>query len=280
MMAALDVEAFASDPSLIVFDKCKKNDLRVVAEYYGVPVSSALAHLSVSLVDLSRESDLHVHPENKLSDAFWFLSSLLVEWNIHLCALMLFSPAFIHHGSLRLNMSIRSQAELKTVLLDELISRGVLSLPVSGDALVETATSPGEGRPAGEAEAKQPITPVVKEVRTAGKLVTMPHFVPFSVESTPGSKADARLKVRLARMQLEKEEREREFQFCRELELKRLEADTAVRLRQVELQVRTTQAGEVQPAACPSKGQLTPDAERKRNGTAAVTVANRIQSSQ
>lgn len=32
---------------------------------------------------------------------FWFLSSLLVEWNIHLCALMLFSPPSCHrtpHG--------------------------------------------------------------------------------------------------------------------------------------------------------------------------------------
>ncbi|KAE8289494.1 hypothetical protein D5F01_LYC11196 [Larimichthys crocea] len=180
MMAAFDVEASASDPSLIVFDKCKKNDLRVVAEYYGVPVSSTLV-----------------------------------------------------------------KAELKAVLLDELISRGVLSLPVSGDARVGTAASPGEGRPAGEAEAEQPITPVVKEVRTVGRPVTIPHFVPFSVESTPGSKVEARLKV-------VKKEREREFQFRRELELKRLEADTAVRLRQVELQVRTTQAGEVQPAACPS----------------------------
>ncbi|TKS65422.1 Retrovirus-related Pol polyprotein from transposon opus [Collichthys lucidus] len=171
-------------------DRCKKSDLRVVAEYYGVPVSGTLV-----------------------------------------------------------------KAEFKAVLMDELVNRGFLSLPVSGDARDETAASPGEGGPAEEAVAEQLITPVMKEVRTAEKPFTLPHFVPFSVESTPGSKVDARLKVRLARMQLEKEERERErereFQFRRELELKRLEADTAVRLRQVELQARTTQAGEVQPAACP-----------------------------
>ncbi|KAG8013708.1 hypothetical protein GBF38_022336, partial [Nibea albiflora] len=119
-----------------------------------------------------------------------------------------------------------------------------ISLPVSGDAQAGAAASPGEGRPAGEAE--QPVTPVVTEVKTAGRPVTIPHFVPFSVESTPGSKVDARLKVRLARLQLEKEEREseREFQFRRELELKKLEADTAVRLRQVELQASTIQASE------------------------------------
>ncbi|KAG8003798.1 hypothetical protein GBF38_007778, partial [Nibea albiflora] len=157
-MATFDIEAFVSDPSLIVFDKCKKSDLRVVAEYYGVPVSNTLV-----------------------------------------------------------------KAELKVVLLDELVSRGFFSLPVSGDAQAGAAASPGEGRPAGEAE--QPVTPVVTEVKTSGRPVTIPHFVPFSVESTPGSKVDARLKVRLARLQLEKEEREseREFQFRRELELKRLE---------------------------------------------------------
>lgn len=36
------------------------------------------------------------------------------------------------------------------------------------------------------------------------------------------------------------------------MELKRLEADTASRLHQVELQARSTQAAEAQPASCPS----------------------------
>lgn len=34
----------------------------------------------------------------------------------------------------------------------------------------------------------------------------LPQFVLFSVESSPGSKLDARLKVRLACLQLKKEE--------------------------------------------------------------------------
>lgn len=58
---------------------------------------------------------------------------------------------------------------------------------------------------------------------------------------------DAWLKVRLARLQLEKEEREREFQFRREIELKRLEADTAI-----ELQAPSTQAADALPASRPS----------------------------
>lgn len=108
------------------------------------------------------------------------------------------------------------KAELKAVLLDELVNRGIFSLPVSGDAhsVVGAAAS--------------------------------------SVESTPGSEVDVWLKVCLAHFQLEKEEREREFQFHREIELKRLEADTAIRPRQVELQARSTQAAEAQPASCPS----------------------------
>ncbi|KAF3833515.1 hypothetical protein F7725_024719 [Dissostichus mawsoni] len=48
--------------------------------------------------------------------------------------------------------------------------------------------------------------------------------------SHTGSKLDARLKVRLARLQWEKEEREREFQLRRELEIRKLDADTAFRM--------------------------------------------------
>ena len=53
--------------------------------------------------------------------------------------------------------------------------------------------------------------------------------------SHTGSKLDARLKVRLARLQWEKE-RERDFQLRRELEIRKLDADTAFRMRQLELQ--------------------------------------------
>lgn len=56
------------------------------------------------------------------------------------------------------------------------------------------------------------------------KLFTLPRFDPLSVESSPGSKLDAWLKLRIARLQLDQQERreEREFQLQRELELKRL----------------------------------------------------------
>ncbi|XP_034001297.1 uncharacterized protein LOC117494480 [Trematomus bernacchii] len=79
----------------------------------------------------------------------------------------------------------------------------------------------------------------------------MPQLDSFSAGSSPtGSKLDARVKVRMARLQWEKEERDRDFQLRRELEIRKLEleirkseleirkveADTAVRMRQLELQ--------------------------------------------
>lgn len=80
------------------------------------------------------------------------------------------------------------------------------------------------------------FTPAVQSGGVEEKPLTLPQFVPFSVESSPGSKLDARLKVRLARLQLEKEERE--FQLHRELELRKLEAET-IKLRQLEMQANS-----------------------------------------
>ncbi|KAG8000354.1 Ribonuclease inhibitor [Nibea albiflora] len=79
------------------------------------------------------------------------------------------------------------------------------------------------GRP--ERTAEPQLAGVTPDVRGGGvevKPLTLPQFVPYSLQSSPGSRLDARLKVRLARLQLETEERE--FQLRRELELKRLES--------------------------------------------------------
>uniref|UniRef100_A0A669BC36 CCHC-type domain-containing protein n=1 Tax=Oreochromis niloticus TaxID=8128 RepID=A0A669BC36_ORENI len=64
--------------------------------------------------------------------------------------------------------------------------------------------------------------------------MTLPRFDPLSTQSSEGSKQDARHKVRLARLQLEKEQLKREFQLKREIELRRLDAELA-RAREVEL---------------------------------------------
>lgn len=71
------------------------------------------------------------------------------------------------------------------------------------------------------------VTPTVKQGEDERQQFTLPRFVTHSVESS--SQDDARLKVRLARLHLDRDEREWEFQLHRELELKRLEAETALR---------------------------------------------------
>lgn len=73
-------------------------------------------------------------------------------------------------------------------------------------------------------------------------LILLPRFEPLSEQTSPGSKLDARLKVRLAHLQLETQENvlvlreEREFQLRREFELRKLEAEAAIKMRQLELQ--------------------------------------------
>ena len=128
-----------------------------------------------------------------------------------------------------------AKAELKTVLLDSLIGKGVISLSTSSDPEV----SEGTGQPVSE-------TPVFRPEGTTHKPFTLPQYDPLSAESSPGSKLDNRLKLRIARLHVEKDEREREFhlrskeldlkRFGAELELKRLEAETAIKMRQLELQ--------------------------------------------
>ncbi|XP_033945079.1 uncharacterized protein [Pseudochaenichthys georgianus] len=122
------------------------------------------------------------------------------------------------------------KSELKATLITGLVEQGVLRRPV----LVE---SPGT---------------VVQSATKQANIFTTPQFDSFSAGSSPtGSKVDARVKVRMARLQCEREEREREreFQLRRELEsrkheleIRKLEADTAVRMRQLELQAAVVDA--------------------------------------
>lgn len=80
------------------------------------------------------------------------------------------------------------------------------------------------------------LTPAVQSGRAEEKQLTLPQFVTFSVESTPGSKLTDWLKVRLAHLTLEKEQRDLEFQLHKELEIKKMEAETEIKLWQLELQ--------------------------------------------
>lgn len=142
------------------------------------------------------------------------------------------------------------KAELKAALVSGLVEKGMMALPVSASPLEHGVASQPVLQVPAQGVAPSVSTPVVQGL-PEDKPMTLPHFEPLSIESSVGSKHDARLRVRLARLQLEREDREREFQLKKELELKRLdtelvrakevelkkvEAETAVKLRQLELQ--------------------------------------------
>jgi len=97
------------------------------------------------------------------------------------------------------------KAELRSAVVSGLVEKGIINLSGS-------ASAPGV---AGDGVASQPVAPVgstpIAQGPHGGKPMTLPQFDPLSVESSEGSKQGARLKVRLARLQVEKEERDREF---------------------------------------------------------------------
>ncbi|KAL0147199.1 hypothetical protein M9458_057494, partial [Cirrhinus mrigala] len=127
---------------------------------------------------------------------------------------------------------------------------GVLS---QGDVVVGHLSSGDEGSQSGmpDADADAEGEPEAK----AG----LPPFDPLSPSSV-GSREDARLKVRLARLQYEAQEKAqaRQAEINLRLEVRRLEieADKQVKLRQLDLEAMKAAAG---PAAQPTLSQV-PDA--------------------
>lgn len=148
------------------------------------------------------------------------------------------------------------KAELKAALVSGLVEKGIVALPVSASLPEYGVTFQPVLQVPDQAVAPSVSAPVAQGLPEDPPM-TLPRFEPLSVESSVGSKQDAKLRVRLACLQLEKEERERGFQLRKELELRRLdaelararevelkkvEAETAVKLRQVELQLELQQA--------------------------------------
>ncbi|TKS66044.1 hypothetical protein D9C73_000100 [Collichthys lucidus] len=134
-MAAFNIDEFVANPSLVQLDKCKKSELREIAEYFGVAASGTLV-----------------------------------------------------------------KAELKAVVLDRLLAEGVLGLP----ALAESSEMTGGDDPlVGEAErGAEPrlagVTPDARSGKVEVKPLTLPQFVPHSIESSPGSRLDALFKDTLS----------------------------------------------------------------------------------
>jgi len=107
--------------------------------------------------------------------------------------------------------STLAKSEMKEAVVSGLVQKGILSLgagEISSGGHVVTDKS----------EQANVVTPKGKQGEVERQHFTLPRFVPHSVESSSSPQDDARLKVRLARLQVDKEERE--FQLRRELELK------------------------------------------------------------
>ncbi|XP_049452217.1 uncharacterized protein LOC125900944 [Epinephelus fuscoguttatus] len=162
--------------------------------------------------------------------------------------------AIANHYSIHVARSLRKD-DLRAAVIRGLCDRGILVLSVDRTSAVEVnaaAGTPdgddrsdvlsGAGSPVhdeAEATACVDVTPPVQVAKLEEKHpCTLPRFDPVSPESS-GSKLDARLKLRLARLQMEQEERreEREFQLRRELELRKMDIEReALKVRQLELQ--------------------------------------------
>lgn len=145
-----------------------------------------------------------------------------------------------NHYEISVSTSL-GKAELKAVVLNGLISKGVIALPVPVSDLDPELSMRGDQFAL--------ETPAGRQRIQTGKPVTMPKYVPSSTESSPGSMEDGRLKIRLVRLQIEKEEKERNFQLHRELELKKQDAEIAFKMRHVELQANIDAARPVTPAS-------------------------------
>ncbi len=114
----------------------------------------------------------------------------------------------------------------------------VINLPVPLDAAVQDSSAPNEavGHRGESPGASAVLVAQGGDFRVEGRVktpVTLPRYDPFSSASS-GSRDEARLKVRLARLQIEAQEKAqvRQAQLDFQLQVKRLEieADKAVNL--------------------------------------------------
>ncbi|XP_016388304.1 uncharacterized protein LOC107724040 [Sinocyclocheilus rhinocerous] len=120
--------------------------------------------------------------------------------------------------------------EIKSIVLKKLVELGVLVLPeASEDGSLASHACP---------EFEEEEQSGTAEVEGSEAKAVLPPFEPFSPASA-GSGGDARLKVRLARMQMDARERAEERQAERLLHLKirrwEIEAETQIKMRELEL---------------------------------------------
>uniref|UniRef100_A0AAV2LXB2 RING-type E3 ubiquitin transferase n=1 Tax=Knipowitschia caucasica TaxID=637954 RepID=A0AAV2LXB2_KNICA len=168
-----------------------------------------------------------------------------------------------------------SKAELKVLLLDGLVERGLRLIPEaerSDESIVHATTprrteTPADGPPGAEREF------VEGDARPEPPRTPPRYGPPSPAPSSPGSVGGARRALRLARIKMEAEQKDRDRSAELELHIRRLEieADKAVRLRRLELEAEgrlpspTQRPGVAAPATALSPAvhdSLDPDRPR------------------
>lgn len=138
--------------------------------------------------------------------------------------------------------------DIKRKVVETLRELNVLSVPVSlvVEPSAEGVLSPEDG----QVEPVIVTTPPADIAQGRGAPATLPRFEPFSPESH-GSGVDAKLKVRLARLQLEAQEKEsmRKAEYDHRLQVRKLEieAEKEVKLRQLEVEAQRISFGRAAP---------------------------------
>ena len=143
--------------------------------------------------------------------------------------------------------------EIKRRVMEKLSELGVLdSSDVSAQLLddVSAASVPSLGAcasPHVDSQGKEVnlATPQGEALVHEAAPATLPRFEPFSPQLS-GSSGDVKLKVRLARLQIEAQERQRKADYDLKLEIRRLEieAEKEVKLRRLEVEAMRVSSGQ------------------------------------
>ncbi|XP_043968384.1 uncharacterized protein LOC122828679 isoform X1 [Gambusia affinis] len=144
-----------------------------------------------------------------------------------------------------------SKAEIKNIVVQKLVEIKVLGDPSKMDVDVCDVPSVDLGRPPSKDEGVAVLaTPPRGLAEPQAPPATLPRFDPVSPELS-GSGGNVRLKVRLARLQLEAQERElirkAEFDFKLEMRKLEIEAEKEIKLKQLEVEAMRLSHGTSPP---------------------------------
>ncbi|KAL1266443.1 hypothetical protein QQF64_002118 [Cirrhinus molitorella] len=157
--------------------------------------------------------------------------------------------AIASHFQITVNKQSR-KAEIKSIVLDRLVEMNVLGLPAQADTVLGAV--PVGASATGENESEEESMPGAEA--EADVRARLPPFEPFSPESI-SSKGETRLKVRLARLQLEAQEKAqtRQAELDLRLQIRKLEieAEKQVKMRQLELDAMRIVGGSAAPPDLP-----------------------------